>query len=177
MSRPITNLVRLRQKWGVSVLLWCVISTSSAFAQSVYLERKALLEGQQRETRNTIDQIAVQLQRSQSLLDVTLKEVDQQYRLATQLSRQIRLQEEKILAIEQEIAQSNQKIRLIEKDIAQLEKDIAGAIDHYKETLTYVYKSDLFKFNIVQSCLRFEPALLNLVGDGRDGASVWPIQL
>ncbi|RCL66453.1 MAG: hypothetical protein DBW78_03635 [Rhodothermaeota bacterium MED-G64] len=140
MSRPITNLVRIRQRWGVAVLLWCLIGTSSAFAQSVYLERKALLEGQQRETRNTIDQIAVQLQRSQSLLDVTLKEVDQQYRLATQLSRQIRLQEEKILAIEQEIAQSNQKIRLIEKDITQLEKDIAGAIDHYKETLTYVYK-------------------------------------
>jgi septal ring factor EnvC (AmiA/AmiB activator) len=122
------------------VNLWCVVGMGDAFGQSVYLERKALLEGQQRETRNTIDQIAVQLQRSRSLLDVTLKEVDQQYRLATQLNRQIQLQEEKIRAIEQEISQSNQKINLIENDIAQLERDIDGAISSYKETLTYVYK-------------------------------------
>lgn len=125
---------------GFLAILWCGIGLESASSQSVYLERKALLEGQQRETRNTIDQIAIQLQRSQSLLDVTLQEVDQQYRLASQLSRQIRLQEEKIRAIEQQITQSNQNIRMIEADIVQLEQDIKEAIDNYKETLTYVYK-------------------------------------
>lgn len=132
----------LNKKWlvGFLAMLWCGIVVDSASSQSVYLERKALLEGQQRETRNTIDQIAIQLQRSQSLLDVTLKEVDQQFRLASQLSRQIRLQEEKIRAIEQQITQSNQNIQMIEADIVQLEQDIDEAIEDYKETLTYVYK-------------------------------------
>ena len=132
----------LNKKWlvGFLVMLWLGIDVDTASSQSVYLERKALLEGQQRETRNTIDQIAIQLQRSQSLLDVTLKEVDQQFRLASQLSRQIRLQEEKIRAIEQQITQSNQNIQMIEADIVQLEQDIDEAIEDYKETLTYVYK-------------------------------------
>lgn len=123
----------------LSALFWIVCIPSQMSAQTLYQQKRAQIQSQQKETQGTIDQLDDRIRRVSDRLDQASKEFNTVNRNYKELTLLISLQQEKIKAIERTIDQTGREIELIRQNLDMLDAESERLIQEYKKTLTYLY--------------------------------------